>query len=77
LGAAKELRKSIGIATERFEAELEQSTLSSLAASLEPVTLEHAFHEGEALTAEEAITQALQFKFAPKARHRRGGKGLG
>lgn len=30
LGAAKKLRKSIDIATERFEAEIEQATLSSL-----------------------------------------------
>ena len=59
LGAAKELRESIGIATGGFEAELEQATLFSLGASLGRVTLEQAFHEGELLTAEEAMTEAL------------------
>ena len=65
LGAAKKLRKSIGIATELFEAELEQATLSSLAVSLGRVTLERAFHEGEALTAGEAIAKALHVGSAP------------
>lgn len=59
LGAAKKLRESIAIATGRFEAELEQETLSSLAGSLGRVTLEQAFHEGEVLTAGEAMTEAL------------------
>ncbi|MCA1706359.1 MAG: hypothetical protein LC808_25090 [Actinobacteria bacterium] len=56
MGAAKKLRESIGIASGRFEAELEQATLSSLAASLEQVMLEQVFNEGELLTIEEAIT---------------------
>ncbi len=65
LGAAKELRESIGIATGGFEAELEQATLSSLAATLGRMTLEQAFHEGELLTAEEAMTEALHVGSAP------------
>ncbi|MGI8520041.1 MAG: tetratricopeptide repeat protein [Actinomycetota bacterium] len=65
LGAAKELRERIGIATGGFEAELEQATLSSLGASLGRVTLEQAFHEGEGLSAGEAIEKALHVASAP------------
>jgi len=65
LGAAKKLRGSIGVASGRFEAELEQATLSSLTASLEQVMLEQAFHEGELLTVEEAIAIALHVGSSP------------
>jgi hypothetical protein len=60
VGAARGLRRSIEIVTERFEAELEHATLSSLAMSLAPKALDQSVREGEALPADQAITQAVR-----------------
>lgn len=62
LGAAAKLRSSIGVAAERFEAVLEQETLSSLNVTLGRIALEQALREGEALAQEEAVAEALTLR---------------
>jgi tetratricopeptide (TPR) repeat protein len=59
LGAAAQLRQSIGVVAETFEARLEQAALSSLRQELGSKRLEHALREGTRLTQDEAIAEAL------------------
>ncbi len=60
LGAAERLRQSIGITNEGFEAKLEETTVFLISAELEKARFAEALEEGRALTAEEAIVEALE-----------------
>jgi tetratricopeptide (TPR) repeat protein len=59
LGAVAKLREGAGLAPEKFEAGLEQTTLSSLSVTLGQGALEQALRDGEVLGLEDAIAEAL------------------